>query len=476
MTDNDNLCVFEDIGRWSNSLIYSSAIYSAMCILVILITSGLWLRLHKRLAYLEKRGYVLILFVTLGLICNLFTGPLTRTTNNRESFIQTCSIANLSFILVAPTLTLGACSGVFMFTRRVNLGKVLAKASDPEHNVTLKQLNKAWFRTTNRYTLILAGICYVLIVGICIGISTRLCPELGSEECIITEISNILIVSVLFLSFVALLVLVVYITWSLRTYPDPFYILRSVRNGIGISLLIQVPGFILSGLNLGDPTSESKEEIFFTYGILFDFPILVFYLYFGPYQIYKAFKFDALENIYSDTDLEKVLKDATGKKLFKEHLINEFNYENLVFIDDVEEFKILGSADERILKAKDIYETHFKFSRLNVSYAVTMKIEKMVDNEETSLDMFDEAYDEIWNLLESDPFHRFQQSVVFKVYVGTQTDSSRILTNSLKPRKSSGGSAAVSQTGTAPRRLSSSAETDVLVRSVTPAVVTEADL
>lgn len=120
-------CISDEVGRWSQGLVIYSYFYSTFCILIILLTSFFWWKLQKKLVYLQKRGFALQLIILLGWTANLIAGPITSTQNSRDSKIHSCIIVNMSFLVTIPVLTLGTCIGVFMFTRRVKLGKLLIK-------------------------------------------------------------------------------------------------------------------------------------------------------------------------------------------------------------------------------------------------------------------------------------------------------------------------------------------------------------
>lgn len=377
----------------------------------------LWFWLKDQHIYLKKRGMTMALLVALGWSFNLLAGPVPRTNNDDSYFLHQCPVLNMTSILAVPTIILAGLTRVVLFRNRAKLHKLLAESSAKEFKAKRKEINRAWFFASDFYLYLFASLSFIFLFSGAFFATYQLCPELGGDECRIADNNDLRFTSFFFLGCVGALVIMGYVTFVLRTYPDPFNVLREIRKGILFAVVLAIPGLAFSSLNLGEPTEQ--DTVYFSYGVLLDIPIAIACIYLLPYQIYKSIKFNEFKAVYSDVTLDKVMRDPTGKALLKKHLINEFSVENINFIDAVEAFKALPEGDEKQLKATAIFDEFIAAGRLNIGVE-KQTIERHFEDQGSSVgdDVFDEAFEIIWGLIETDAFRRFQGTADYLAYAG----------------------------------------------------------
>jgi len=108
--------------------------------------------------------------------------------------------------------------------------------------------------------------------------------------------------------------------------------------------------------------------------------------------------------------LEAILKDAIGLKYFHHFLIREFDIEKLLFLQDLEKFKI-----EKI-QAIDIVEKYIKVNsplELNINYKVKNDILQNIENKS----VFDKVEKIIFRDLSEDSYLRFIRSKEFALLI-----------------------------------------------------------
>ncbi|XP_046548501.1 regulator of G-protein signaling 12-like isoform X1 [Haliotis rubra] len=117
-------------------------------------------------------------------------------------------------------------------------------------------------------------------------------------------------------------------------------------------------------------------------------------------------------------NFDKLLRDNGGVVVFTEFLKKEFSEENIVFWRLCEQYKQLGSDDERKAKAKEIFSKHLSSKAsepVNVDSTSRQNAEKHLDNPIPS--MFDMAQKHIWQLMKQDSYVRFLKSDMYKIYL-----------------------------------------------------------
>jgi hypothetical protein len=98
-----------------------------------------------------------------------------------------------------------------------------------------------------------------------------------------------------------------------------------------------------------------------------------------------------------------------------------------MFVDAVEEFRVLSQAQE---SSKETYEEAQGIARsflrrnamleVNVSDSVRRSVLANIEAKRVSADLFDDAYDQIYGLMERDSFLRFLRSNIYKTFIAEQ--------------------------------------------------------
>jgi len=107
-------------------------------------------------------------------------------------------------------------------------------------------------------------------------------------------------------------------------------------------------------------------------------------------------------------NLKDVIESPIYLPLFHGYLKSEFSEENLDFLMSVKEFRQFPNNE----KAAEIYELFVRINSLkeiNIEFGVRKKIEQKKDSADKKI--FDEAYDKVFKLVESDSFSRFKQTM-----------------------------------------------------------------
>jgi len=116
--------------------------------------------------------------------------------------------------------------------------------------------------------------------------------------------------------------------------------------------------------------------------------------------------------------LEKVLKDKVGMVTFRNFLKSVFAEENLGFWMDVKTFKATTHPDQRIYEARRIYVLYIHEKAqypLNVANSTKMNIQDKLEKPDyvVTENLFDEAVDQAYEMMERDCFPRFRKSAYF---------------------------------------------------------------
>lgn len=403
-----------------------SAAFSALSFLLIIVSLVTWFWFRNKLVYLRKRGTSNAVILALGWIAVVFSASLGRSSNNNV-FFTSCTAHTYGFITTVPLLLLALFSTVIQFRYQAKVNQALSKLPDASkshisENEGMNIPRHHLFLAGSKFTLALHFVGVIIIFGIGTGSALSFCGDIsGSDNCEFVDVNNAVILAFYLALVFALVLLVIFIKVKLRSYPDPFLLLSSITRGLLITLVIGLPASVMSSLNLGEPTEQ--DDIRYSYGIFIHVALFGTFAYLLPYQIYKAFKFSAVATLYVEFTLSRVLKDKTGHDLFKKYLITEFSVENLLFIDAVNAFKAAPDPQVKQTTKEFIYRYYFKTLHLNLSSMMKAEVGESFTSGTADDNVFDDAYDEIFGLMEDDSFVRFKQTQVFKDYIGASYGS-----------------------------------------------------
>lgn len=437
---NDTLCRLDRAGTQDLGYRIYSIIWLILVGILLVTGCGGWFYYKQKLVFLSKRGNMKIALLTIALILQNIAGSLDRSVPGRESNFHSCPLLNLTLMLTLPYTLIGVFAQVLRFRNRAKLYNHLANNIDLEalskslqsekasfKRRTSPQLKKRLFYASELFINSVVVFEIVLASAVALLITAFLCPEFGiSDQCVVAEVSNIYIALFMLFFLIFGFAIVVYVRRGYRTYPDPFNILHEIKRGLIIGFLLGLPGLALSALDFGSP--NEKNPVVFSYAPLIDAVFFWVYIYTVHYQIYKAMKFDNIKILYKNVKLNDILEDKAGRALFKAHLVAEFSLENLYFIEAVQDYK-QTSPDKQLKKAYHIFTVFFKEQSINIPYPVSRDVKSAFEKDEINLEIFDAAYNEIWELTESDVLPRFQRTIEYENYVGLNKVEDDIIDN-----------------------------------------------
>lgn len=120
-------------------------------------------------------------------------------------------------------------------------------------------------------------------------------------------------------------------------------------------------------------------------------------------------------------ELFDVIQTKSALKLFTIYLEKEQNDENIRFYLIAAEFAFNFKADsEVLLRAKRIYDGYIKVgakNEVNISDKSRKQILKAVNETTVKINLFADAKDEIYHLMETDAYPSFNRSPLFKTYL-----------------------------------------------------------
>ncbi|XP_060660828.1 regulator of G-protein signaling 17 isoform X1 [Drosophila nasuta] len=132
-----------------------------------------------------------------------------------------------------------------------------------------------------------------------------------------------------------------------------------------------------------------------------------------------------LEEIRSwGKSFDKLMKNSTGRKVFRDFLRSEFSEENILFWLACEDLKKENSAEVVEEKARLIYEDYISIlSPREVS--LDSRVREIVNRNmiEPTTHTFDEAQIQIYTLMHRDSYPRFLNSQKFKTLAQMQDNS-----------------------------------------------------
>ncbi|KAJ3447494.1 regulator of g protein signaling-related [Anaeramoeba flamelloides] len=114
---------------------------------------------------------------------------------------------------------------------------------------------------------------------------------------------------------------------------------------------------------------------------------------------------------------EELIKDNVARKYFMEFLVEVYGQENLLFYLEVERFKKykkIKTNEEILKKARQIYDDFIKKDStwmINIDGKILEKCEKRILNSDITYNIFEEAQESVYYLMNSDSFPKFIKSV-----------------------------------------------------------------
>ncbi|KAJ3425301.1 electron carrier/ protein disulfide oxidoreductase [Anaeramoeba flamelloides] len=120
----------------------------------------------------------------------------------------------------------------------------------------------------------------------------------------------------------------------------------------------------------------------------------------------------------STKTLDNLLSIPVAFDYFKEFLCKQFNQENIMFFQDVKDYKTQARSYKRIKKkAKNIYLKYIKEGSLfeiNIIFSLRKKIIDQISKKQFSLKMFDEAQETVYGHLYRNSLGSFMKSDIYK--------------------------------------------------------------
>eukprot|EP01080_Neovahlkampfia_damariscottae_P002737 gene2737-4146_t len=116
-------------------------------------------------------------------------------------------------------------------------------------------------------------------------------------------------------------------------------------------------------------------------------------------------------------ELEDVLVDKNYLKYFKLFATKEFSVENIVFYEEVIEFRGIEDKKKRLERINEMMETFFtsdSIYEINTSRKIISGLKEGMDNENVSSDFFDRVLCDVTQTNLSDTFQRFRFSELYK--------------------------------------------------------------
>ncbi|OAF66526.1 hypothetical protein A3Q56_05750 [Intoshia linei] len=121
--------------------------------------------------------------------------------------------------------------------------------------------------------------------------------------------------------------------------------------------------------------------------------------------------------------IDQILSDVYGTIKLKEFLISESSEENLLFITDVLNFKLVD--DDKVQEcAKFISNNYLRCTvknEINIEQRIKDECVKLVDDEKCNREMFDECMQEVKTLIKRSSFDRFLDSKYYTTYLNSYT-------------------------------------------------------
>eukprot|EP00924_Labyrinthula_sp_SR-Ha-C_P002616 snap_masked-scaffold_13-processed-gene-1.36-mRNA-1 protein AED:1.00 eAED:1.00 QI:0/0/0/0/1/1/2/0/399 len=285
--------------------------------------------------------------------------------------------------------------------------------------------------------LLISGV--ILLLAAIGSYAKELCPILDEDNCLPAEeaflLNNTKINIIIHGVFCGIGLLIFLRASLLREYQDPFNIILELQLSImpPIVLVGLYLYFILSDrfslqthLDVSNPDStvDFQYELLLEYACLYLTAVLIWWP--GAYVLFQSLIFSRRVESTGLT-LLSILQDPEGKDLFREHLISEFSVENLYFYEAASLWRdqyheIAHRYHYRT--AQKLFNTMIRREvqlQINISDQVYQEIEDELLSGRVSESLFDNAIDQVFDLMDFDSFPRFKQSADYKAYVDAQS-------------------------------------------------------
>lgn len=315
-------------------------------------------------------------------------------------------------------------------------GKVVSQTSTIPEQVTvlarprrLSHTQAMFFGKSSAYGFILQIVITAVCIAIGVVLSIKSDSPFGGKGCYGCTINGWIFIALVVTGAIVVAIVL----------PGTI-ILRNVHDSIGIARelrLLMVCGiFVLLGvlLSMHDPGNARAEGKFDWLYIVSIAGIAVHWLD-CVHPVYLTYRDTQLRLTHKDsTTLSMVLKDPEAKQIFQAYLITEWSSENGLFLDAVRRFRTmheLAATPDLVLRAVDMFNTFIKegaILEINVPASIrrTLRLtiepwQTFIENdspflatmEKPDIGLFDEAYEEIYMLVETDSFPRFQRSNMY---------------------------------------------------------------
>ena len=448
---NETVCQHSSVGQVTDGLALYSLVFSIVSFSILAFSLLAWI-VNRNLPYLRKRSSTQIALLTTSWVCNLLAGPVSRASLKSPSILNSCVLINLTFSMVIPAFLGPQVIRLILFRNRVKYNRKLSETftntsdsrgqfelltvrspGEPIRDETKSQIDRLRYKASPRFGVVLAAAGFVFSVLLCVAFTLFSCPQLGvAKDCFVASMDTLLTVLLFMFPAIIFFILLLKFSREVRKYPDPFGILHEIKTVFMFGLPLCILSIVLMMINPGDFNIEG-EPYRFDYTLLFDVAFLLVFCYSIPYQIYRARK-SRKQDFDHSVSFKAVLDNPIGRQLFRQHLINEFSVENLNFYEAVEIFKETFNRDEkRYLSrgkfAKNLFSRYLArrhVTQVNVSDAIIRNLASKMegDNFEVKVDLFNEAAEEVYSLMENDSFRRFQNTAEYKEYIGANVSTS----------------------------------------------------
>eukprot|EP00924_Labyrinthula_sp_SR-Ha-C_P016852 snap_masked-scaffold_6-processed-gene-16.32-mRNA-1 protein AED:1.00 eAED:1.00 QI:0/0/0/0/1/1/2/0/463 len=444
MSENDlPACNFQPYFRMTQGLATFSYI--------LFVTIALWVYNYNHPS-LKYRSFPLMLLFTYGVLINIFEQSLNRATfieyaeSNFTEFdlLHQCEFEVFHSNITVPIAILVFGLRLYKWYRNVLYNQALAKyfstrdklnifsnttstktseADTMSSHLTELQTLKEKGSTKRVVKITILGI--ILTILYCGTLAVISCPI--TDACLYEDNSTEALIGLGFnlLPGFSYFVFLYYIRKARKTYPDPFNVLKETQIGFSIPIFL---AFIYAVLRFSDAFDvlDENKDFYFSYGIIIDIGILLAFIVLLTIPVFKSFSSSKEKQINQSISLNEVLTNETGRKLFRNHLVFEFSVDNLNFYlaakNWKEYFQLNPDKKNSMEKsARNLYNRWLKrgsMFEVNLGYLDIEIVKKRIDSGNFSIDMFDDTIDGIYSLMSLDSFTRFQNTEVFKGYIG----------------------------------------------------------
>mmetsp|Transcript_11580 Transcript_11580/g.13397 ORF Transcript_11580/g.13397 Transcript_11580/m.13397 type:complete len:470 (-) Transcript_11580:3549-4958(-) len=440
-------CLSTDIGTYSYGFRLFGIVYTIIAI-VIVFGGCAWWYLRRKAIYLRRRSPELLPLAIFAFICNLFTGPIYRSSSETENFVNSCAFTNFVFVSVAPFVVSMQVIRLYLFRNRVRFNRRLAEILEAGHTGLMSsglgsikddssvstredELRLLKRRSTSKHSIKLEvfafiGVCLFSFSYSVVSCRTFINPDNECEFGALGGISGILVVA----PIIILASLQLYVSLQTKGEPDPLGILQEIKYSYVVPIIIAFFSVCFDAIDLGGIAEQRPRR--FHWGVLVDVGLLWYLIYSIPYRVYLSTR-EKKDSSYMGVSLESVLEGDTGFKLFQQYLLTEFSSENLAFWKAVQTWKSTYAetmTDVGSRTARNIYKRWVApgaVLSVNVSHAKVRRVEEYFENldPEGAVDraIFDDISNAVFRLMNLDSFRRFKQDPLFTQFYGLEQPS-----------------------------------------------------